>query len=72
MSAGQLDRPCLCGCGQIVNIPRRKDGYRRSKRHAPVRHYASRACSLKVARLARATTIAQSARLAPDTEWEAA
>jgi hypothetical protein len=47
------ERPCLCGCGQCVTIPRRKDGYRQSRRCEPVRVYATRACSLKFARAAR-------------------
>ncbi len=47
------DRLCLCGCGAFVTIPRRKDGYRQSKRSQRVRVYASRACSLKFARAAR-------------------
>jgi hypothetical protein len=46
-------RACLCGCGVAVLVPRKKNGFRVSKRHAPVRYYASRACSLKMARAAK-------------------
>ncbi len=46
-------RACLCGCGVAVLVPRKKNGYRVSKRSVPVRHYASRACSLKMARAAK-------------------
>lgn len=51
-------RLCLCGCGRPVSTPRRKDGYRVSLRSVPIRYYATRACSLKFARLARATKAA--------------
>lgn len=62
-------RLCLCGCGQPVPIPRRKDGYRVSMRSVPVRYYASRACSSKVARAARASAVAQRQRLAVHRDW---
>jgi hypothetical protein len=47
------ERLCLCGCGLFVTIPRRKDGYRQSRKCEPVRSYATRACALKFARAAR-------------------
>lgn len=57
------ERRCLCGCGQPVSVPRRKDGYRVSRKSVPVRYYASRVCAAAVARQAKARVIEQRQRL---------
>lgn len=46
-------RWCLCGCGQRLVTPSRKDGRRVSRKSVPVRYYATRACAAKMARAAK-------------------
>lgn len=62
-------RACLCGCGQPVASPRRKDGYRVSTRWVPTRFYASKACALKFAAALRSP---RARRWSSDAEWNRA